>query len=82
MTIDPAIVIGFITAILALLGLVLRGFMSGDLHPRSTVPRSDYEALRAINAGYPEAIAVVADAVEKLAVTLGHVADNGPVKAK
>ena len=81
MTIDPAIVIAFLTALLGLLGLVFRAFMSGDLHPRTTVPRADYEALRAINADYPEAIAVVAEAVKKLAASIEHVADNGTDKA-
>lgn len=77
MTIDPAIIIAFLTALLGLLGFVFRAFMSGALHPNATVPRADYDALRAINAEYPEAIGRVAEAVHKLAATLEHVADNG-----
>ena len=70
--------IGFITALLLILAAVFKAFMSGDLHPRSTVPRADYEALRAINADYPEAIRRVAGTIKKLATTVAHVADNGP----
>lgn len=80
MTIDPAIIIAFLSALLALLGLVFRAFMSGALHPNATVPRADYEALRDIYADIPVAIEHVAGAVKKLAVTLGHVADNGTEK--
>lgn len=84
MIIDPAILIAFLTALLGILGLVFRAFMSGDLHPRSTVPRDDYEALRAINADFPEAVSRVAEAVKKLAATVEvvAVADNGSDKAQ
>lgn len=76
MVIDPAIVIAFIAALLGLLGLVLRMFINGALLSKAVVPREDYEALRAINAEYPEAIERVADAVNKLAASLKVVADE------
>lgn len=83
MEIDPAVLIGFITVILGLLGFAVRALMSGDIHPHNTVPRSDYEAQVAINTNTPVAIHRVADAVEKLAATVlaQHVA-NGNGKKK
>ena len=52
MIIDPAIIIAFITAVLALLGLILRLFISGQLMSRNVVPREDFERVLAINEGY------------------------------
>lgn len=77
MTIDPAIIIAFITAILALLGLFLRAFASGDLLSKNVVPRDDYEALRAINASYPEAMNKIAEAVRTLAASVDVMRRNG-----
>lgn len=39
-------------AALALLLLMLGGFMSGRILPRNTVPREDYDGLLAVNANY------------------------------
>lgn len=78
MTVDPAIVIAFIGSILALLGFILRLAINGDLtNPAKVVPRADYEALRAINAGYPEAFKIVAESVTKLAASVDRIAANG-----
>lgn len=81
MQIDPAVVIAFIGSILGLLGLTYRAFASGGLHPRTTVPREDYERVIAINEGYATkfgeqtvAIAGLARTVETLAVKVGATA--------
>jgi hypothetical protein len=81
MTLDPTIVaaaLALLAAMGGLLMLVFRSFASGSLHPRSTVPREDYEALRAINATYPVAIRSLVRAVKKLAVSVDRIAaSNG-----
>lgn len=77
MTLDPLVVIAFITALLSLLGVILRAAIAGDLtNPSKVVPRADYDALMAINADYPEAIEKVADTFTKLASAIEHVANG------
>ena len=70
MTIDPAVLIGFIGAILALLGLVFRMFVNGDLLSKNSVPRADYERVIAINEGYAAKFGEQTTAIGGLASTI------------
>lgn len=74
MTIDPAVVIGAIAAMGGLLLFIVRAFTSGSIHPRSTVPREDYDACVAVVKSYADqfgeqtaAVRALTRAVEKLA---------------
>ncbi|MDP9143883.1 MAG: hypothetical protein M3N43_04160 [Actinomycetota bacterium] len=74
MTIDPAIVIGAIGAMGALLLFIVRAFATGAILPRSTVPREDYDACVAVVKSYAdrfgeqtEAVRALTGSVEKLA---------------
>lgn len=76
-TLDPLAIIAAITAMGALLIAIVRLFATGAILPRSAVPREDYEALRAINATYPEAIKSLVESVTKLAASVDRIAANG-----
>lgn len=78
MTIDPAIVIAFIGALLGLLGTILKLAIDGKLtNPDKVVPRAMYEEQVRINASYPPAIIQMAENQKKMAVTQERIADNG-----
>jgi hypothetical protein len=78
MQVAAELLIAFISAMLALLALILRLFVTGALHPRETVPREDYERVITINEGYAakfgeqtESIRTLAGTVEKLVDRVG-----------
>lgn len=77
MTIEPAVLIAFIAAILGLLGLFFRMFASGDLLSKNVVLRSDYDRVVTINEGYAgkfgeqtAAVAGLATTIDKLVTTI------------
>lgn len=77
MTIEPAVLIGFIGAILALLGLVFRMFVNGQLmNPEKAVPRADYDKQVAIVATYAEKFSEQTTAVKGLAGTVERLASR------
>lgn len=87
MTIDPLIVVGAFTAIGGLLLAIIRMFMTGAIHPRSTVPREDYEASLAVNASYAtqmpaqtDAVKGMAEAVKNMAATVDRTMPRNGVK--
>lgn len=66
MTFEPLVVISFISAILGILGLVLRAFVNGTLLSDKVVLRSDYERLVQINETYAEKFGQQTDAIRGL----------------
>lgn len=87
MTIDPLVVVGFIAAMVSLVGAIIRMFMTGAIHPRSTVPREDFDALVAINASYAvgmaartEAVKGMAEAMKGMATTIERIVPKNGVK--
>lgn len=77
MLIDPLVIIGFISALLGLLGTILKLAIDGKLtNPDKVVPRSLYEEQVKINASYPPIIASSAESFRKMAAALDHVANG------
>lgn len=74
MTIDPLIVVGAFTAVGGLLLAIIRMFMTGAIHPRSTVPREDYDASLAVIASYAAQKATDTDAQKGMAEALKNMA--------
>lgn len=77
MTIDPAVLIAFVTALGGLVLLVYRSLVSGAIHPRNLVPREDYEALLEVNdellvalSGQTQAVKDVGTLVERVITKL------------
>lgn len=77
MTIDPAVLIAFVTALGGLVLLVYRSLVSGSIHPRNLVPREDYEALLEVNdellvalSGQTQAVKDVGTLVERVITKL------------
>lgn len=68
--------IGPAAALVLALG-VLYLFYTGRILPRNTVPREDYEALRAINAEYAAAVGQLVKAVKALSTSVNRIAANG-----
>lgn len=77
MTLDPLAVIGAIAAMGTLLLFIVRAFASGAIMPRSTVPREDLEALRAVNASFAEKFGQQTEAIRLLTEALAVIARNG-----
>lgn len=67
MLIDAAVVIAFITAMLGLIGLVLRMFIAGELLSKNVVRREAYERQTALVDSYAVKFAEQTQAVRLLA---------------
>jgi hypothetical protein len=80
-TIEPPILIAFIGAILSLIGLMVRAFMSGSVMSRNVVPREDYERQVAIVESYAVKFGEQTDAVKTLTTTVAKLA-TGRVSSK
>ena len=76
MQIEPAVLIAFIGSILGLMGLFIRAIMAGDLHPRSVVPREDYEKRGAIADSYAEKFGEQTDAIRALTAVVQDIAQQ------
>lgn len=79
MNVDPVLVtaaIALLTAMGGMLLLVYRSFANGAIHPRSTIPREDYEAQVQIVAQYAERFGEQTKAVEKLIAAVEKLASR------
>lgn len=86
MTVDPIIVAAAIALLSGMAGLLLlmyRAFMSGDLHPRGTVPRESFDRLTAVNEMYASKFAEQTEAIKALtAVVVKLVPPSSPPPAR
>lgn len=64
-------------AALFILLVMLLGFYSGRILPRSTVAREDYEELQAVNTSYATNFATLTQAVKDLATSVDRIRVNG-----
>lgn len=78
MTIEPAVLIGAISALGGLLFVIMRLFLTGAILPRNAVTREDYEAVRDINASLVAAIPALTEAVNKALATVNIARNGGP----
>lgn len=67
-------------AALVLALAMLSLFYTGKILPRNTVPREDYEALRAINATYAERFGQTTDAVKVLSAAVDRLVAKQAVR--
>lgn len=74
-TTDPSALLGPLAA-LALALVMLALFYTGKVLPRNTVPREDYENLRAVNATYAAGFAQLTEAMKSLTTTVDRTADQ------
>jgi hypothetical protein len=73
MVVDPVIVTAAIALIGGMAGLLLvmyRAFMSGELHPKTTVPRDSFDKLVAINETYATRFEEQTKAITELTAAL------------
>lgn len=87
MTIEPAFVVAAFAAVGSGAAYLFKMFMSGDIHPKSTVLRSDYDAVLAINATLAtkdaektEVLKGMAEALKGVAKTIENVVPKNGVK--
>ena len=70
MTIEPAIIVAFMAALLGLLGLVLRMFIAGDLLSKNVVRREAYDRQLGIVDSYTAKFTEQTEAVKALTATV------------
>jgi hypothetical protein len=71
--VDPVIVTAAIALLTAMGGLLLvmyRAFMSGELHPKNTVPRETFDKVVAINETYATRFEEQTKAIAELAALM------------
>lgn len=77
MTIDPAVLIGFVAALLSLVGYIVRLFLTGALLTPNVVSRADFDAVQADKAMLLAAIPALTEAINKAMATADVLRKNG-----